>query len=163
MPEGEPRGDGDNDEDDKTDMGDDDKDGEMKESADIGSYHKQLQGMKTDDWTKEVNKHIGGDKALGFTRKAAEHEILRKKFGADAHKKYMGESTQLNEGPGQSTYARVATDRAEEASKRANSYGGQDYHLHMIAHHSHALAAKSDRKSTRLTPVTATSRMPSSA
>ena len=87
MPEGQPRGDGDNDEDDKTDMGDDDKDqGEMKES------------------------------------------------------------TQLNEGPGQSTYARVATDRAEEASKRANSYGGQDYHLHMIAHHSHALAAKSHER-----------------
>jgi len=58
----------------------------------------------------------------------------------------MKESTQLNEGPGQSTYARVATDRAEEASKRANSYGGQDYHLHMIAHHSHALAAKSHER-----------------
>jgi hypothetical protein len=56
------------------------------------------------------------------------------------------ESAQLNEGPGQSTYARVATDRAEEASKRANSYGGQDYHLHMIAHHSHALAAKSHER-----------------
>jgi hypothetical protein len=58
----------------------------------------------------------------------------------------MQESTQLNEGPGQSTYARMTTDRAEEASKHANSYGGQDYHLHMIAHHSHALAAKSHER-----------------
>lgn len=58
----------------------------------------------------------------------------------------MQESTQLNEGPGQSTYAHMTTDRAEEASKHANSYGGQDYHLHMIAHHSHALAAKSHER-----------------
>jgi len=58
----------------------------------------------------------------------------------------MQESAQLNEGPGQSTYARMTTDRAEEASDRANSYGAQDYHLHMIAHHSHALAAKSHER-----------------
>jgi hypothetical protein len=64
----------------------------------------------------------------------------------DPHKVLHVESAQLNEGPGQSTYARMTTDRAEEASKHANSYGGQDYHLHMIAHHSHALAAKSHER-----------------
>lgn len=64
----------------------------------------------------------------------------------DEDKAKVQESAQLNEGPGQSTYARMTTDRAEEASKHANSYGGQDYHLHMIAHHSHALAAKSHER-----------------
>lgn len=60
----------------------------ISEENDIASYHKKLKGMKTDEWSKTMNKHIAKKAQTGFTRHAAEHEILRQKFGKDAHKKY---------------------------------------------------------------------------
>lgn len=59
----------------------------------------------------------------------------------DPHKVLHVESAQIKEGTAQTTHARVQSRYADEASKRASSYGGQNYHLHMIAHHHHANAA----------------------
>lgn len=60
------------------------------EGVSIAQHHQQLKKMNTDDWTNLVRKHIGAQKALGFTRKAAEHEILRQIHGEKAHKEYVG-------------------------------------------------------------------------
>jgi hypothetical protein len=51
------------------------------------------------------------------------------------------DKAEIEEGTAQTTHARVQSRYADEASKRASSYGGQNYHLHMIAHHHHANAA----------------------
>lgn len=86
------------------------------QTREIAAYHKKLKGMKTDEWTKHVHKYIGADKALGYSRKGAEHEILRQKFGRDAHSRY---ATGLKEAftPDQGLLDRIKKDHEELKNK----------------------------------------------
>ena len=83
------------------------------------------------------------------TRAATAYGVdsAQRKSHQDAAKKHsdiaagLKENTEITEGTAQTTHARVQSRYADEASQRANSYGGKNYHLHMIAHHHHANAA----------------------